>query len=87
MSDNQNAGQNHNFMTANNSFKNSVKSKYLGTTVTNQNCIHKEIKSRLNLENACHHSVQNLLSSHVLSKNFRIKIYKTIISHVGLYGR
>jgi len=36
--------------------------------------------------NACYHSVQNLLSSSLLSKNFKIKIYRTIILPVGLYG-
>jgi hypothetical protein len=58
----------------------------LGTTVTNQNCIHKEIKSRLNSRNACYHFVQNLLSSCILSKNLKIKKYKTIILPVVLYG-
>ena len=47
----------------------------LGTTLTNQNSIQKEIKSRLKLGNACYHSVQNLLSSSLLSKNLKIKIY------------
>ena len=53
--------------------------KYLGRTLTNQNCIQEEIKSRLKLGNACYHSVQNLLSSSLLSKNLNIKIYRTII--------
>ena len=35
--------------------------KYLGTTLTNQNSIQEEIKSRLKLGNACYYSVQNLL--------------------------
>ena len=52
--------------------------KYLGTTSTNQNSIQKEIKSRLKLGNACYH-LQNLLSSSLLSKNLKIKIYRTII--------
>jgi hypothetical protein len=52
----------------------------------NQNCIHKEIKSRLNSGNVCYQTVQNLLSSHQLSKNVKIKIYQTIISPVVLYG-
>ena len=45
-----------------------------------------EIKSRLKLGNACYHSVQNLLSSSLLSKNLKIKIYRTIILPVVLYG-
>jgi len=50
----------------------------LGTTVTHQNSIPEEIKSRLRLGNACYHSVQNLMSSRLLSKNLKIKIYRTI---------
>jgi hypothetical protein len=42
---------------------------------------------RLNSGNACYRSVQNLLSSRLLSKNARIKIYKTTIFPVVLYGR
>ena len=61
--------------------------KYLGTTLTNQNSIAEEIKSRLRSGNACCHSVQNLLSSRLLSKTLKIKIYRTIILSVVLYGR
>jgi len=59
---------------------------YLGTTLTNQNSIQEEIKSRLKLGNAYYYSVQNLLSSRLLSKNLKIKIYRTIILPVFLYG-
>jgi hypothetical protein len=63
-----------------------AKFKYLGTIPTNQNDIHDEIKSRLNSGNACYYSVHNLLSSHLISKNLKIKIYKTVILPVVLYG-
>jgi hypothetical protein len=45
-----------------------------------------EFKRRLNSGNAFYHSVQNLLSSRLLSKNVKIRIYKTIIVPVVLYG-
>jgi hypothetical protein len=60
--------------------------KYLGTTLTDQNSIQEEIKSKLKSENACSLSVQNLLSSSLLSKNVKIKIYRTIILPVVLHG-
>jgi len=60
--------------------------KYLGTTLTNRNSFQEEIKSRLKSGNACYYSVQNLLSSRLLSKNLEIKIYRTIILPVVLYG-
>ena len=45
--------------------------KYLGTTLRNQNSIQEEIKCRMKLVNACYYSVQNLLSSSLLSKTQR----------------
>jgi hypothetical protein len=59
---------------------------YLGITVTNKNLIQEEVKRRLNSGNACYHSVQNLLSSCLVSKNLKIIIYKTIILLVVLCG-
>jgi len=49
--------------------------KYLGTMLTNKNSIQGEIKGRLQLGNACYYSVQNLLSSSLLSKKLKIKIH------------
>jgi hypothetical protein len=56
------------------------------SAVANRNLIQAEIKRRVNSGNACHHSVQNLLSSRQLSKILKIRIYKTIILRVVLYG-
>jgi hypothetical protein len=60
--------------------------RYFETTITNRNLIQEEIKRRLNSGNACYQSVQYLLSSRLLSRNIKIKIYKTIILLVVLYG-
>jgi hypothetical protein len=57
-----------------------------GNNPNESKSIHEEIKNRLKSGNACYHSVQNLLSSRLLSKNVKIKIYKTIILPVVLYG-
>jgi hypothetical protein len=59
---------------------------YLGTTLTNQNSIQQEIKSRLKSGNACCHSVHNLSSSSSLSKNTKIKIFRNVILPVVFYG-
>jgi hypothetical protein len=79
MSRDQNAGQNGYIQISNESFETVEQFKYLGTTLMNQNSIHAEIKCRLKSGNACYHSVLNLLSSSLLSKNVKIKIYRTII--------
>jgi hypothetical protein len=70
------ARQNHDIKRGNRCFENVAHLKYLGTTITNQNLIQEEIKRSLNSSNACYHSVQNHLSSHLLSKNIKIRIYK-----------
>jgi hypothetical protein len=86
LSHHQNAGQNHDIKIVDRCFVNVAQFRSLGTTVTNQNLIQEEIKRRLNSGNACYHSVKNLLSSRLLSKNIKIRIYKTIILPVVLYG-
>jgi hypothetical protein len=77
LSRHQNVDQNRNIKIANRSFENVSQFKHLGTTVTNQNVIQEKIKRRLNSGNSCYHSVQNLLSSRLLSKKLKIRIYKT----------
>jgi len=84
MSRDQNAGQSDCIRIDNSPHERVEESKYLGTT--NQNSIPEEIKSRLKSGNACYHSVRNLLSSRLLSKNLMIKIYRTIFLLVVLYG-
>jgi len=82
----QNAGQNHNIKTDNKCTERVEQFKYLGTTLRNQNSIQEEIKSRLKSGNVCYHTVRNLLSFSLLTKNLKIKIYRTIILPVVLYG-
>jgi len=86
MSRDQNAGRSHGMKIDNSSFEGVEEFKYLGTTLTNQNSIQEEIKSRLKSGNACYYSVQNLLSSSLLSKKLKIKIYRTIIVPVVFMG-
>ena len=86
MSREQNAGRIQSVRIDNSTFERVEEFKYLGTTLTNQNSIVEEIKSRLRSGNSCYHSVQNLLSARLLSKNLKIKIYRTIILPVVLYG-
>ena len=85
MSRDQKAGRIHSMKIDKSSIERVEEFKYLGT-LTNHNSIQEEIKSRLKLGNACYYSVQNLLSSSLLSKTVRIKIYRTIILPVVLYG-
>jgi len=85
MSRDQNAGRGHSLKIDNSSFEGMVEFKYLGTTLTSQNSLQEEIKSRLKSGIACYHSVQNLLSSSLLSRNEKMKIYRTINLPVVLY--
>jgi hypothetical protein len=82
----QNTGQNHNIKIDNKSFERVDQLKYFGTSLMKQNSIQEKIKIRLKSGNACYKLVQNPLSSHLLSKNIKMKIYRRIILLVVLYG-
>jgi hypothetical protein len=73
MSRDQNVGRIHSIKMDNSPFGRVEEFKYLGTTLTDQNSIQEEIKSRLKLENACYHLVQNLLTSSFLTSNLKIR--------------
>jgi hypothetical protein len=77
MSRDQNAGRSHSVRINNSTFDRVEDFKYLGTTLTHKNSIPEETESRLRLGNACYHSVHNLLSSRLLSKNLKIEVYRT----------
>jgi hypothetical protein len=81
----QNACRNRDIKIENTLFENVPQFQCLGTKVTNQNLIQEKIRRRWYFGNACYHSVQNLLSSRLLSKNLKTRIYKTIILPVVLY--
>jgi hypothetical protein len=57
-----------------------------GKTLTEQNCMHEEINSRLDSGYACYYSIQSLLFFCLLCRNVKVKIYKTTILPVVLYG-
>jgi len=80
LSRDQNAGRSHIIKMYNRSFK------YLETTLINQSSIQEEIKNRLKSGNASCHLGQNILSSRLLLKNLKIKVYRTIILPAVLYG-
>ncbi|KAJ4428714.1 hypothetical protein ANN_25707, partial [Periplaneta americana] len=86
MSRDQNIVRNGNIKIGDLSFEEVEKFKYLGATVTNINDTREEIKRRINMGNACYYSVEKLLSSSLLSKNLKVRIYKTVILPVLLYG-
>jgi hypothetical protein len=86
MSRDQNAEKNSNTKMGNKSFESEEQFEYLEKTLSNQNSIHEEIKSRLKSGNACYHSVQNILSSSLLSKDIKLKISRVVILPVVLYG-
>ncbi|KAJ4434346.1 hypothetical protein ANN_22905 [Periplaneta americana] len=86
MSRDQNIVRNGNIKIGDLSFEWVEKFKYLGATVTNINDTREEIKRRINMGNACYYSVEKLLSSSLLSKNLKVRIYKTVILLVVLYG-
>ena len=70
----------------NSSFERVKELKYLGKNLTYKNYIEGEIRSRLKSGNACYNSVQNFMSPSFLSKNTKIKMYRTIILPVVFYG-
>ncbi|KAJ4450748.1 hypothetical protein ANN_02178 [Periplaneta americana] len=78
--------RNGNIKIGNLSFEEVEEFKYLGATVTNINDTREEIKYRINMGNACYYSVEKLLLSSLLSKNQKVRIYKTVILPVVLYG-
>jgi len=64
----QDAGRSHNMKIDSKSLERVEECRYLDTTLTDQNSIHEEMKSRLKSGNACYHSVENFLFSTLLSK-------------------
>jgi len=86
MSRDQNAGVGHIIKNENSFFEKMEGNKYLGTNLMNKNSIQEEITSRFKSGNAGYFSVQNVLSSSLLSRNINIKIYRSIIFPVVLYG-
>jgi hypothetical protein len=73
MSRDQNAGRSHSRIFDSSCFERMEEFKYLGTTLTNQNSLQEDIKSRLKSKNSCYHSLQNLLFPSLLCKDYNIQ--------------
>jgi hypothetical protein len=71
MSRDQYAERSHSMKTDNSYFECVEELKYFGKSLTNQNSIQEEIKSRLKSGNACYHLVQNLSSSIFAIQKFK----------------
>ena len=78
MSQDQNAERNQ---IDKSSFERVEEFKYLGTILTNHNFVQEDIKSRLKSG-----QVQNILSSSLLFKHLKIKLYKIIFLFAVTYG-
>ncbi|KAJ4441643.1 hypothetical protein ANN_11501 [Periplaneta americana] len=85
MSRDQNIVRNGNIKIGDLSFEEVDKFRYLEATVTNINDTREENKRRINMRNACYYSVQKLLSYSLLSKNLKVRIYKTVILPVVVF--
>jgi hypothetical protein len=72
--------------TANTAVENVVQFKYFGLTAANQTFRQAEIRGKLNSNNTYYHSVQKLLSTSLLSKNAKVRLYRTLILPVVFYG-
>ncbi len=58
----------------------------MGTLVNDRNEIGTEINKRIHSGYACFFAVNGLLKSRLLSKNVKVRLYKTIILPVILYS-
>jgi len=86
MSRDQNAVKNHNMKTDNKSLETVELFTYFGTALKDMTYFHEYIKSKLKSGNACYHSMQNLTSSSLFSKNINFKPHRTIILSVFCMG-
>ena len=76
---------NEHIRTGSNSYEKVKTFKYLGSLLINQNSIQEKIKCGLKTRNSCYNSVQTLLSSRLLLKNLKIKIYKINIASFAIW--
>jgi len=82
----QTSGRSRSIKIDNSSYERAEEYKCLGTTLPYQNSINEEVKTDWSRGMLAIIRCKNLLSSSLLSKNLKIKIYRTIILPVVLYG-
>jgi hypothetical protein len=85
MSRSQKTGQKHSIKIASRSFPDVAQFKYLGTTLTDQNCMHEEIKSRLNLRECFLPFGSESFFFQPAVEESNVKVHKTIILPVVVY--
>lgn len=62
------------------------KSKYLGTVFYRKSDIKGEIRQRLMAGNRCIGSLNRILRSKTISRNLKVRIYRTVIRPIVIYG-
>ena len=68
------------------SFEKVKEFKYLGTIINDKNILRAEIGNRIKMANKCFFGLKRQLRSNLINRKTKLKLYKTLILPVLLYG-